>query len=227
MGWEWRRCQIDERWLASLVGRWDGCCRSRARRLMRSRMSGNFVFELGRADGPGYPGASPSRLAARSGFATCSEAAFNGSARRCRSTRKRSTRRVVRIFGRTGSTATCQTSLRNAVTTRVWRAPSVGLPDWEERRSLRERPDNPDAMDYVLRALAVWNAARAGNGYAEIRRLLETAVRIDPQSIYAQSFGARSTSLRLLISSAMTVRRNSVAPRQRSSARSPWRQWAI
>jgi hypothetical protein len=81
-------------------------------------------------------------------------------------------------------------SLRDAVTTRVWRAPSVGLPGWEERRSLRERPDNPDAMDYVLRALAVWNAARAGNGYAKIRRLLETAVRIDPQSIYAQSFGA-------------------------------------
>ena len=42
MGWEWRRCQIDDGG-ASLVGRWDGCCRSRARRLMRSRMSGNFV----------------------------------------------------------------------------------------------------------------------------------------------------------------------------------------
>src|SRR5712692_844649 len=76
--------------------------------------------------------------------------------------------------------------LRDAVTTRVTRSLSVALPAAESRRSLRERPDNPDAVDYVLRALAILNRnVQTKKDYAEMRRLLEAALQLDPQNIEA------------------------------------------
>jgi adenylate cyclase len=74
--------------------------------------------------------------------------------------------------------------LRDAVTTRVTRSLGYELTEAENRRSLRERPDNSDAMDYVLRAQALVNlTGTTKEEYVEARHLLEAALRLDPQNI--------------------------------------------
>ena len=76
--------------------------------------------------------------------------------------------------------------LRDAVTTHVWRSVYSGLPIWENWRTLRERPDNPEAIDYVLRALASWNSLPATKERCDdVRSLLEAALQIDPENVSA------------------------------------------
>jgi len=76
--------------------------------------------------------------------------------------------------------------LRDAVATHVWRSVYSGLPVWENRRTLRERPDNPEAIDYVLRALASWNSLPATRERCDdVRSLLEAALQIDPENVTA------------------------------------------
>jgi TolB-like protein/class 3 adenylate cyclase/Tfp pilus assembly protein PilF len=71
--------------------------------------------------------------------------------------------------------------LRDVVTFRITRSLSFELPEAENRRSLRERPNNPDAVDYLLRGQAVFQRpATTREEYDEARRLLEAALRIDP-----------------------------------------------
>jgi TolB-like protein len=82
--------------------------------------------------------------------------------------------------------------LLGAITTRVWRCLFLKLPVWESRRSQREKPDNPDTVDYVLRALAIWNSAPTAREYGQIRSLLEAATRIDPLHVNAQVWLARA-----------------------------------
>jgi adenylate cyclase len=70
--------------------------------------------------------------------------------------------------------------LHDAVTFRVTRSLSFELPAAENRRSMRERPDNPDAVDYLLRAQAVFDRpATTKEEYVEMRHLLEAALRVD------------------------------------------------
>jgi tetratricopeptide (TPR) repeat protein len=71
--------------------------------------------------------------------------------------------------------------LRDAVATRVTRSLSFELPAAENRRSLLQRPDNPDAMDYVLRSPAIINRnGKTKEDYIEARHLAEAALRLDP-----------------------------------------------
>jgi adenylate cyclase len=71
--------------------------------------------------------------------------------------------------------------LRDAVTFRVTRSLSFELPAAENRRSLRERPDSPDTVDYVLRAQALSaEQAITKEEYGEALHLLEAALRLDP-----------------------------------------------
>ena len=73
--------------------------------------------------------------------------------------------------------------LRDAVTTRVTRSLGFELLEAENRRSLRDRPDNPDAVDYVLRAQAILNrTVQTKEDDAEARRLAQAALRLDPQN---------------------------------------------
>jgi adenylate cyclase len=74
--------------------------------------------------------------------------------------------------------------LRDAVTFRVTRSLSYELPAAENRRSLRERADNPDAVDYLLRAQAIDSrAVNTKADYVEMRQLLEAARRLDPKNV--------------------------------------------
>jgi TolB-like protein/class 3 adenylate cyclase len=82
--------------------------------------------------------------------------------------------------------------LLDAITTRVWRGLFLRLPVWESRRPQREKPDNLDAVDYILRALAIWNLIPTAKEYSEIRRLLEAAIQIDGSHINAQLWLARA-----------------------------------
>jgi class 3 adenylate cyclase/TolB-like protein len=73
--------------------------------------------------------------------------------------------------------------LDDAVIARVTQSLSAELPEAEAHRSLRERPNNPDAMDYLFRAQAIHNRAPATKAdWAEMRRLAENALRLDPQN---------------------------------------------
>jgi cytochrome c-type biogenesis protein CcmH/NrfG len=57
------------------------------------------------------------------------------------------------------------------------------LPDRENRRFLRERPDNPDAVNYILRARAILNrTVQTKEDDAEAWQLTAAALRLDPQN---------------------------------------------
>jgi tetratricopeptide (TPR) repeat protein len=56
----------------------------------------------------------------------------------------------------------------------------VELIEAESRRSLRERPDNPDAVDLTMRGLAVWWRPRSKQNNEEARALFEQALLLDP-----------------------------------------------
>jgi adenylate cyclase len=73
--------------------------------------------------------------------------------------------------------------LRDAVTTRVTRSLGFELRAAESRRSL---PDNPDAMDYVLRAQAIFDhLPPTKEDLVEMRRLTAAALQLDPQNVEA------------------------------------------
>ena len=76
--------------------------------------------------------------------------------------------------------------LENAVTTRVSRSLSIELPQAEQRRFRREHPDNPDAVDYVLQAQAIYDRGLLPKAAQnEMRRLAEAALRLDPKNFDA------------------------------------------
>jgi TolB-like protein/DNA-binding winged helix-turn-helix (wHTH) protein/Flp pilus assembly protein TadD/rhodanese-related sulfurtransferase len=55
----------------------------------------------------------------------------------------------------------------------------------EARRSLREQPDHPDAMDLYLRARALWDREESLPGMESARPLLEQAIRLQPDFVPA------------------------------------------
>ena len=57
--------------------------------------------------------------------------------------------------------------------------------DAESARSVRERPDNPDASDLLLRAWSAWRRGPTPSHRAEAIALYERALRLDPKSVRA------------------------------------------
>jgi adenylate cyclase len=71
--------------------------------------------------------------------------------------------------------------LQNEITGRIASSLNVELIEAESRRSLQERPDNPDAVDLTMRGLAVWWRPRSKENNMEARALFEQAIQLDPQ----------------------------------------------
>jgi TolB-like protein/DNA-binding winged helix-turn-helix (wHTH) protein/Tfp pilus assembly protein PilF len=67
----------------------------------------------------------------------------------------------------------------------------------EAARSLKERPDHPDALDCFLRAGAVWANENSRDADTQSRRLLEQAIKLDPDFTPALAELAWEISARL------------------------------
>ena len=70
---------------------------------------------------------------------------------------------------------------------RIGHTLNVQLTDLETARSKRERPTNPDAFDLILRARALELRPIGPDEHAERQTLLEQALGLDPNSIYAMT----------------------------------------
>jgi TolB-like protein/class 3 adenylate cyclase len=68
---------------------------------------------------------------------------------------------------------------------RIGQTLNVALTDLEGARSQRERPTNPDAYDLILRARSIRLHPMATEQHQQVISLLEQALRLDPNSIYA------------------------------------------
>jgi TolB-like protein/class 3 adenylate cyclase/Flp pilus assembly protein TadD len=86
---------------------------------------------------------------------------------------------------------------------RIGRTLNVALADIETARSKRDRPTNPDAFDLILRARSLLLHPFGLQEHAECIDLLERALRLDPNSIYAM------TQLAYLLTLAHRQRRDS------------------
>jgi adenylate cyclase len=85
--------------------------------------------------------------------------------------------------------------LRDDVTARLTRVLSVELIYARGARSLRERPHNPEAVDFLMRANALWARTPKGRDVSEPRRLFREALQRDDSLAYAWS-GLAMTYLR-------------------------------
>ena len=65
---------------------------------------------------------------------------------------------------------------------------AIRVIDIESVRSLRERPNDPDAFDLVLRARSIKNQPPSPPRDREVIALLERALALDPSSVYAMSW---------------------------------------
>ncbi|WP_262298015.1 adenylate/guanylate cyclase domain-containing protein [Microvirga sesbaniae] len=61
----------------------------------------------------------------------------------------------------------------------------VRLVNIESRRSQRERPDNPDAVDLAMRGWALIYASQTRDNNVAAQRLFEEALKVDPQAVSA------------------------------------------
>jgi adenylate cyclase len=73
------------------------------------------------------------------------------------------------------------------IVTRIGNALGWEMVRIEAVRSVRERPDNPDAFDLILRARSLWLQPFNLDRLAEIRALYERAVQLDPSSSRAKT----------------------------------------
>jgi adenylate cyclase len=69
--------------------------------------------------------------------------------------------------------------MQSEITARIARTLSLELVEAEGQRALRQRPNNPNAMDLVMRGTAIMNRARQGEDVSEARRLFQEAIRLD------------------------------------------------
>ena len=74
----------------------------------------------------------------------------------------------------------------------------------EAARSLKERPDHPDALDFFLRAGAIWANENSRDADTQSRRLLEQAIKLEPDFTPALAELAWEISVRLGIVSEET-----------------------
>jgi TolB-like protein/DNA-binding winged helix-turn-helix (wHTH) protein/rhodanese-related sulfurtransferase len=72
-----------------------------------------------------------------------------------------------------------------SIARRLAGAVEVSLTQIEAARSLRERPNNPDALDLFLRARAIWDREESLESMKSARPLLERAIRMQPDFVEA------------------------------------------
>jgi TolB-like protein len=72
------------------------------------------------------------------------------------------------------------TALQNAITSRIASALNLELVEAESRRSIRERPANPDAVDLAMRGWAIWYRPRSKENNEEARALFKQALQLEP-----------------------------------------------
>src|SRR5262252_3943215 len=75
--------------------------------------------------------------------------------------------------------------VQDHVTQRIAGALNVALIDAESQRALRERPNNPDAVDLTMRGLALINKQASRESMQRARELFEEALRISPDHLPA------------------------------------------
>jgi adenylate cyclase len=85
-------------------------------------------------------------------------------------------------------------ALQNEITGRIAVALNLELSDREAARPT----DNPDALDYILRARALWSKPEWRDRFPEIINLYERALALDPGSVEAQSLLAITLAVRVL-----------------------------
>jgi adenylate cyclase len=75
--------------------------------------------------------------------------------------------------------------VQDQVTQRIAVALKVALIDAESQRTLRERPNNPDAVDLTMRGSALLNKQASRESTQRARELLEAALRLSPDYLPA------------------------------------------
>jgi adenylate cyclase len=75
--------------------------------------------------------------------------------------------------------------VQDQVTQRIAGALNVALIDAESQRALRERPNNPDAVDLTMRGLALLNKPPSRESMQRARELFEEALRLSPDHLPA------------------------------------------
>ncbi|MBV8458982.1 MAG: tetratricopeptide repeat protein [Acetobacteraceae bacterium] len=76
---------------------------------------------------------------------------------------------------------------QNLIVNRIGSALSVELIDLESARSLRERPDNPDDLDLILRANSLLNKPPSEQRFDQAQALLEEVLQRNPTSVRAMT----------------------------------------
>jgi TolB-like protein len=75
--------------------------------------------------------------------------------------------------------------LQDEVSARLARMVDIELTAAESRRAARERPENPDAVDLVMRARAIWNQPLTLERAREARRIFAAARSLDDNNVAA------------------------------------------
>jgi adenylate cyclase len=75
--------------------------------------------------------------------------------------------------------------VQDRVTQRIAGALNVALIDAESQRALRERPNNPDAVDLTMRGVALLNKPASRESMQRARELFEEALRLSPNHLPA------------------------------------------
>jgi TolB-like protein/class 3 adenylate cyclase/Tfp pilus assembly protein PilF len=75
--------------------------------------------------------------------------------------------------------------VQDQITQRIAVALKVALTEAESERALRDRPNNPDAVDLTMRASALLNKQASREGTQRARELLEAALRLSPEYLPA------------------------------------------
>src|SRR5262249_21245213 len=75
--------------------------------------------------------------------------------------------------------------VHDQVTQRIAVALKVALTEAENQRALRERPNNPDAVDLTMRAWALLHKQASVESTQQARELLEAALRLSPNHLPA------------------------------------------
>ena len=74
---------------------------------------------------------------------------------------------------------------QDEIVSRLRAALGVQVLDAESARSARERPDNPDVFDLIIRGWALWRNAIGPSQWERAMALFEQALRVDPESVRA------------------------------------------
>ena len=77
---------------------------------------------------------------------------------------------------------------QEAIVSRLTAVLGIQMFDAESARSVRERPDNPDASDLLLRGWSAWRRGPTPSHRAEAIALYERALRLDPESVRAMCY---------------------------------------